>query len=78
MQFKGGGPTRAALIGEQADFAFLCVQQLAGFEDQLYCGSLTQALRWGFPIDVGHGSPWKTGEVFSGSGCSTGIGPFGR
>ena len=43
-----------------------------------YCGSLTQALRWGLPIDVGHGSPWKTGEVFSGSGCSTGIGPFGR
>ena len=45
----------------------------------LYCGSLTQALRGGgVPIDVRHGSPWKTGEVFSGSGCSTGIGPFGR
>ena len=43
-----------------------------------YCGSLTPALRGGLPINVGHGSPWKTGEVFSGSGCSTGIGPFGR
>lgn len=35
VPFKGGGPTRAALIGEQADFGFLGVQQLAGFEDQL-------------------------------------------
>ncbi|MEE9333516.1 MAG: tripartite tricarboxylate transporter substrate binding protein [Granulosicoccaceae bacterium] len=35
IPFKGGGPTRAALIGEQADFGFLGVQQLAGFEKQL-------------------------------------------
>ncbi|MEW2915758.1 tripartite tricarboxylate transporter substrate binding protein [Ruegeria sp. ANG10] len=35
VPFKGGGPTRAALIGEQADFGFLGVQQLAGFEEQL-------------------------------------------
>lgn len=35
VPFKGGGPTRAALIGEQADFGFLGVQQLRGFEDQL-------------------------------------------
>lgn len=35
VPFKGGGPTRAALIGEQADFGFLGVQQVAGFEDQL-------------------------------------------
>lgn len=35
VPFKGGGPTRAALIGEQADFGFLGVQQLAGFEKQL-------------------------------------------
>ena len=35
VPFKGGGPTRAALIGQQADFGFLGVQQLAGFEDQL-------------------------------------------
>ncbi|GAB5438598.1 Bug family tripartite tricarboxylate transporter substrate binding protein [Falsiruegeria mediterranea] len=35
VPFKGGGPTRAALIGSQADFGFLGVQQLAGFEEQL-------------------------------------------
>ncbi|WP_282609120.1 tripartite tricarboxylate transporter substrate binding protein [Pelagibius sp. Alg239-R121] len=35
VPFKGGGPTRAALIGAQADFGFLGVQQLAGFEEQL-------------------------------------------
>ncbi|MEC8572818.1 MAG: tripartite tricarboxylate transporter substrate binding protein [Pseudomonadota bacterium] len=35
VPFKGGGPTRAALIGEQADFGFLGVQQLAGFEEQI-------------------------------------------
>lgn len=35
VPYKGGGPTRAALIGEQADFGFLGVQQLAGFEEQL-------------------------------------------
>ncbi|MEP2027590.1 MAG: tripartite tricarboxylate transporter substrate binding protein [Paracoccaceae bacterium] len=35
VPFKGGGPTRAALIGSQADFGFLGVQQLAGFEDNL-------------------------------------------
>ncbi|MES0880705.1 tripartite tricarboxylate transporter substrate binding protein [Roseibium sp. SCP14] len=35
VPFKGGGPTRAALIGEQADFGFLGVQQHRGFEDQL-------------------------------------------
>ena len=35
VPFRGGGPTRAALIGEQADFGFLGIQQLAGFEGQL-------------------------------------------
>ncbi len=35
VPFKGGGPTRAALIGEQADFGFLGVQQLRGFEEQI-------------------------------------------
>ena len=35
VPFKGGGPTRAALIGNQADFGFLGVQQLQGFEEQL-------------------------------------------
>ena len=35
VPYKGGGPTRAALIGNQADFGFLGVQQLQGFEEQL-------------------------------------------
>ena len=35
VPFKGGGPTRAALVGEQTDFAFLGIQQLAGFEEQI-------------------------------------------
>lgn len=35
VPFKGGGPARAALIGSQADFGFLGVQQLAGFEEQI-------------------------------------------
>ena len=35
VPFKGGGPTRAALVGGQTDFAFLGIQQLAGFEEQI-------------------------------------------
>ena len=35
MPFKGGGPTRAAVIGEQVDFAFVGIQQAAGFENEL-------------------------------------------
>ena len=35
VPFKGGGPTRAAVIGNQVDFAFLGIQQAAGFEDEL-------------------------------------------
>ena len=35
VPFKGGGPVRAALIGEQVDFGFMGVQQLRGFEDKL-------------------------------------------
>lgn len=35
VPFKGGGPTRAALIGNQVDFGFLGVQQSKGFEQQL-------------------------------------------
>ena len=35
VPFKGGGPTRAALIGEQADYGFLGIQQLSGFEQEL-------------------------------------------
>lgn len=33
--FKGGGATRAALLGGQTDIAWMGVQQLAGFEEQL-------------------------------------------
>ncbi|GFE64097.1 Bug family tripartite tricarboxylate transporter substrate binding protein [Litoreibacter roseus] len=35
VPFKGGGPTRAAVIGEQVDFAFVGIQQAAGFENEL-------------------------------------------
>lgn len=33
--FKGGGAARAALLGGQTDIAWMGVQQLAGFEDEL-------------------------------------------
>ena len=35
VPFKGGGPTRAAVIGAQVDFAVVGIQQAAGFEDEL-------------------------------------------
>ena len=35
VPFKGGSATRAAIIGNQVDFAFAGVQQAAGFEDNL-------------------------------------------
>lgn len=35
VPFKGGGPTRAAVIGAQVDFAFVGIQQAAGFENEL-------------------------------------------
>lgn len=35
VPFKGGGPARAALVGEQADFGFIGVQQYVGFESKL-------------------------------------------
>ncbi|ABD53645.1 Bug family tripartite tricarboxylate transporter substrate binding protein [Jannaschia sp. CCS1] len=35
VPFQGGGPTRAAVIGEQVDFAFVGIQQAAGFENEL-------------------------------------------
>lgn len=52
VPFKGGGPTRAALIGEQADFGFLGVQQLAGFEDQLRALAVNSKERDGIMSDV--------------------------
>ncbi len=35
VPFKGGSPTRAALLGEQVDFGAIGLQKLKGFEDQL-------------------------------------------
>ncbi len=52
VPFKGGGPTRAALIGEQADFGFLGVQQLAGFEEQLRALAVNSQDRDGIMTDV--------------------------
>ena len=52
VPFKGGGPTRAALIGEQADFGFLGVQQLAGFEDKLRALAVNSEDRDGIMTEV--------------------------
>ncbi|WP_372573596.1 tripartite tricarboxylate transporter substrate binding protein [Ruegeria jejuensis] len=52
VPFKGGGPTRAALIGEQADFGFLGVQQLRGFEEQLRALAVNSADRDTIMSDV--------------------------
>ncbi len=35
VPFKGGAAARAAVLGEQVDFAFLGIQQGRGFEDQM-------------------------------------------
>lgn len=52
VPFKGGGPTRAALIGSQADFGFLGVQQLAGFKDTLRALAVNSAERDGIMTEV--------------------------
>jgi tripartite-type tricarboxylate transporter receptor subunit TctC len=52
VPYKGGGPTRAALIGEQADFGFLGVQQLAGFEEQLRALAVNSSDRDGIMKNV--------------------------
>lgn len=52
VPFKGGGPTRAALIGEQADFGFLGVQQLRGFEEQIRALAVNSADRDTIMSDV--------------------------
>ena len=52
VPFKGGGPTRAALIGSQADFGFLGVQQLAGFEDKLRALAVNSQDRDGIMTEV--------------------------
>lgn len=45
VPFKGGGPARANVIGEQVDFAFLGVQQLRGFESQMRALAVNSATR---------------------------------
>lgn len=45
VPFKGGGPTRAAVIGAQVDFAFVGIQQAAGFENELRVLALVAAER---------------------------------
>jgi tripartite-type tricarboxylate transporter receptor subunit TctC len=52
VPFKGGGPTRAAVIGEQVDFAVVGIQQAAGFEDQLNVLGLLAPERDGIASDV--------------------------
>ena len=52
VPFKGGGPTRAAVIGEQVDFAVVGIQQAAGFEDQLRVLALLAPERDGIASDV--------------------------
>ena len=52
VPFKGGGPTRAAVIGEQVDFAVVGIQQAAGFEDQLRVLALLAPERDGIAGDV--------------------------
>jgi len=52
VPFKGGGPTRAALIGSQVDFGFLGVQQLAGFEEQVRALAVNSQDRDGIMTEV--------------------------
>ena len=52
VPFKGGGPTRAAVIGEQVDFAVVGIQQAAGFENELRVLGLLAPKRDGIAGDV--------------------------
>ncbi len=52
VPFKGGGPTRAAVIGEQVDFAVVGIQQAAGFEEQLRVLALLAPERDAIASDV--------------------------
>lgn len=45
IPFKGGAPTRAAILGQQVDFAALGVQHMTGFRDKLHAIGLTSATR---------------------------------
>ena len=52
VPFQGGGPTRAAVIGEQVDFAVVGIQQAAGFENELRVLALLAPERDGIASDV--------------------------
>lgn len=52
VPFKGGGNTRAAVIGGQVDFIFAGIQQTAGFEDQVVALGLNDDERDKFKTDV--------------------------
>ena len=52
VPFKGGGPTRAAVIGGQVDFAVVGIQQAAGFENELDVLGLLAPERDGIATDV--------------------------
>ena len=52
VPFKGGGPTRAAVIGSQVDFAVVGIQQAAGFENELRVLGLLAPERDGIAADV--------------------------
>ena len=52
VPFRGGGPTRAAVIGSQVDFAVVGIQQAAGFEEQLRVLALLAPERDAIASDV--------------------------
>ena len=52
VPFQGGGPTRAAVIGEQVDFAVVGIQQAAGFENELRVLALLAPERDGIASEV--------------------------
>jgi tripartite-type tricarboxylate transporter receptor subunit TctC len=52
VPFQGGGPTRAAVIGSQVDFAVVGIQQAAGFESELRVLGLLAPERDGIASDV--------------------------
>ena len=45
IPFKGGAPTRAALLGQQVDFGSLGVHHMTGFRDRLHPIGVTSAVR---------------------------------
>ncbi|GAB5512092.1 MAG: tripartite tricarboxylate transporter substrate binding protein [Hyphomicrobiales bacterium] len=52
VPFQGGGPTRAAVIGGQVDFATVGIQQAAGFENELRVLALLAPQRDAIASDI--------------------------